>query len=232
MLVMLNYAVDPALLTHLVPRGTQSDQFGGKTYISLVGFRFTRTRVRSLWIPFHSDFDEVNLRFYVRHVHEGEARRGVVFVREVVPRWAIAAVARGVYHEKYVALPMRHRIAGPVSEGGRLQVEYAWRIGPDWATIAVECEGKPAPTAEGSIEQFIAEHYWGYAAQPDGGTVEYRVEHQPWRVWHAAKARFTGDCWALYGTDLAACLTREPDSAFVADGSAVAVWPGQRIELF
>src|SRR5437879_1909670 len=92
-LAMLNYAVDPALVAHLVPRGTQLDEFGGKTYVSLVGFRFERARVRGLWIPFHSDFDEANLRFYVRRTHEGEVRRGVVFVREVVPRWAVAAVA-------------------------------------------------------------------------------------------------------------------------------------------
>jgi hypothetical protein len=62
-LTMLNYAVDPSLLTHLVPRGTDLDEFEGKTYVSLVGFRFERTRVRGLWVPFHADFDEMNLRF-------------------------------------------------------------------------------------------------------------------------------------------------------------------------
>src|SRR5262249_61320330 len=121
MLAMLNYVVDPAMVADLVPRGTELDSFGGQTYISLVGFRFERTRVRGLWIPFHSDFDEVNLRFYVRRTAGGEVRRGVVFVREVVPRRAIAAVANAVYHEHYAALPMRHRIAGPVSEGGRIE---------------------------------------------------------------------------------------------------------------
>jgi uncharacterized protein YqjF (DUF2071 family) len=228
-LAMLNYAVDPSLVAPLVPRGTELDQFGGKTYVSLVGFRFERARVRGLWIPFHSDFDEANLRFYVRRAHEGEVRRGVVFVREVVPRWAIAAVARSVYREKYVALPMRHRIAGPVSEGGRLEVSYGWRVDGKWAGVSVECEGKPSRVAEGSLEQFITEHYWGYAAQPDGGTVEYRVEHDPWRVWRTAKARFEGDCTSLYGRDLAACLKAEPDSAFLAEGSSVAVHPANRL---
>src|SRR5215831_8739585 len=104
MLAMLNYVVDPAMVADLVPRGTEFDSFDGRTYISLVGFRFERARVRGLWIPFHSDFDEVNLRFYVRRVLEGEVRRGVVFIREVVPRWAIAATARRTYNEPYVAL--------------------------------------------------------------------------------------------------------------------------------
>jgi uncharacterized protein YqjF (DUF2071 family) len=229
MLAMLNYAVDPALIAHLVPRGTELDSFGGKTYVSLVGFRFERTRVRGLWIPFHSDFDEVNLRFYVRRTHGSEVRRGVVFVREVVPRWAIAAVARAMYREKYVALPMRHRIAGPVSEGGRREIEYGWRVAGQWAQIRVSCEGMPVRPREGSLEQFITEHYWGYSAQPDGGPIEYRVEHEPWRVWQAGKASFEGDCSPLYGAELARVLTREPDSVYVAEGSGVSVYSGQRI---
>ena len=228
-LAILNYAVDPSLVARLVPRGTELDRFDGRTYISLVGFRFERTRVRGLWIPFHSDFDEVNLRFYVRREQAGEIRRGVVFVREVVPRWAIAAVARAAYREPYVALAVRHRIVGAVIEGGRRRVEYGWRMGRDWAGIHLECEGKPARAAEGSIEQFITEHYWGYTAQPDGGTIEYRVEHEPWRVWRATNARFEGDCAALYGPDLAAWLKREPDSTFLAEGSAVTVYSGERI---
>ena len=99
-LALLNYAVDPSLLAHLVPRGTELDEFEGKTYMSLVGFRFERTRLRGIWIPFHSDFDEVNLRFYVRRTVAGEVRRGVVFVREIVPRWAIAKVAQVCFGEK------------------------------------------------------------------------------------------------------------------------------------
>ena len=229
MLAMLNYAVDPALLAPYVPRGTELDPFDGSTYISLVGFRFEHTRVRGLWIPFHSDFDEVNLRFYVRRTVAGEVRRGVVFVREVVPRWAIAAVARAVYGERYVALPMRHRIAGPVSEGGRIDVEYRWRVAGRWAGIRLDCAGKPARTSPGSLEHFLTGHYWGYVSRPGGGTLEYRVEHEPWRVWQAAHASFDGDCASLYGSDLAACLKPTPSSAFLADGSGVLVHGGSTV---
>jgi uncharacterized protein YqjF (DUF2071 family) len=221
-LAMLNWAVDPALLSALVPSGTELDEFDGKTYVSLVGFRFLHTRVRGLRIPFHSDFDEVNLRFYVRPKRTAPAPRGVVFVREIVPRYAVAKVARLAFHERYVALPMRHSIAMP-------RVEYGWRLGGAWNTISVECQGNPAPAAEGSLEQFITEHYWGYAAQPDGGSMEYEVEHPRWRVWQAAAAKFEGDPARLYGVELAACLRRTPDSAFVADGSPVVVYPGTRL---
>jgi uncharacterized protein YqjF (DUF2071 family) len=231
-LAILNYEVDPALLAARVPAGTELDHFDGKTYISLVGFRFEHTRVRGLWIPFHSDFDEVNLRFYARHTQAGELRRGVVFVREVVPRRAIALVANRVFREHYIALPMRHRLAGPVSEGGRREVQYSWRLSSGWATLSVECEGKPLRPAEGSLDQFITEHYWGYTASPDGATVEYRVEHEPWRVWAAARARFEGDCTSLYGPELAACLNRPPDFVLLAEGSAVSVLPGSNLATY
>jgi len=227
-LAMLNYAVDPALLAPLVPRGTQLDRFDGKAYLSLVGFRFERARVRGLWIPFHSDFDEVNLRFYVRRMVNGETRRGVVFVKEVVPRFAVAKAARLVFHENYVALPMWHRIMEPVSEHGRLQAEYRWQSAGVWNTIRAECEGRPARPAEGSLEQFITEHYWGYSSRPGGACLEYQVAHDPWRIWRA-NASFQGDPASLYGETLARALDSPPASAFLAEGSAVTVYRGRVI---
>jgi uncharacterized protein YqjF (DUF2071 family) len=231
---MLNYAVDPELVNHLVPAGTQLDQFEGKIYVSLVGFRFLRMRVRGIWIPFHSDFDEVNLRFYVKREgstsgQSGPPRHGVAFVREIVPRYAIAKVARAVYHENYIALPMGHQVIEPTSEHGRIQAEYRWRHNRKWNSIRVECSGRPALPPEGSLDEFITEHYWGYSRQPDGSGMEYQVEHDRWRIWTAAQAKFQGDTAALYGPGLAACLNREPDSAFFAEGSAVAVYAGRRI---
>ncbi|HUA21896.1 MAG TPA: DUF2071 domain-containing protein [Bryobacteraceae bacterium] len=228
-LVMLNYAVDPALLAHLAPACTVIDQFEGRTYVSIVGFRFLRTRVRGLWIPFHSDFDEVNLRFYVKRIHEGAVRRGVVFVREIVPRWAVAKVAQWFFHENYIALPMQHRLQEPTSEGGRVSAEYRWGRGARACSVRVESEGEPRLAGEGSLEQFITEHYWGYGALPDGRSLEYQVEHVPWRVWTAAHARFQGNVEWLYGPQFASSLAKEPDSAFLAEGSAVSVFPARRL---
>ncbi|HLK66449.1 MAG TPA: DUF2071 domain-containing protein [Bryobacteraceae bacterium] len=228
-LAMLNYSVDPSWLAALVPAGTELDEFDGKTYVSLVAFRFLRTRVRGIWIPFHSDFDEVNLRFYVRRESGGEVRRGVVFVREIVPRYVIAKVARLAFNENYISLKMRHKIVEPVSEYGRVQVDYGWHHAGRWNSVQLECEGRPEPAAEGSLEQFITEHYWGYASQPGGGSLEYQVEHVRWRVWKPIRARFEGDAAGLYGAQLATCLNREPDSAFLADGSPVVVYSGQQL---
>ena len=181
-------------------------------------------------IPFHRHFDEVNLRFYVRRVVGGEVRRGVVFVREVVPRRAIAWVARWTYGERYVAQPMRHEVALPGSSGrSRGLVRYDWKVAGSWCRMEATVEGEPQPAADGSEEQFITEHYWGYARQRDGATVEYRVEHPSWRVWQAVSTSVTGDVAPLYGTGLATAISGPPRTAFVADGSEVAVHPGRRL---
>src|SRR5512145_1200416 len=102
-LLMLNYDVDPAALKPFVPEGTVLDPWEGRSFASVVGFLFLDTRVLGVAVPFHRDFEEVNLRFYVRRDVAGERRRGVVFVREFVPRRATAFVARQAYEESYTA---------------------------------------------------------------------------------------------------------------------------------
>ena len=227
-LAMLNYAVPPAILQPLVPAGTELDAWGGKTFVSLVGFRFLDTRVWGVAIPFHRDFEEVNLRFYVRRRAAEGWRRGVVFVKEIVPRLAVAALARLLYGERYVALPMRHQVAGDPAAGG-MEVRYGWRFQGRWNGIGGAVSGPPREAAAGSEEEFITEHYWGYAAQRGGGCVEYRVEHPRWRVWTIERPALDCDVAGLYGEPFAGPLAAAPTSAFLADGSAVTVFAGQRL---
>jgi uncharacterized protein len=227
-LAMLNYAVDPKLLTPHVPPGTTLDSFEGKTYVSLVGFRFCRTKLFDLVpVPFHTDFEEVNLRFYVRRREDGEERRGVVFIAEIVPKRAVAQLARLAYAENYVRFPMDHT---NIEDGATKAVEYRWRLNSGWCKLRAQSCSAPAPAGEGSLEQFITEHYWGYSKQRNGATVEYQVEHVPWKVWEStSSAGFDGDASGLYGRELGQVLQRGPDSAFIADGSPIAVFRGRRI---
>jgi uncharacterized protein YqjF (DUF2071 family) len=228
---MLNWEVDPALVEPLVPRGCELDLHAGKTYLSVVGFLFRDTRVLGIALPGHRNFEEVNLRFYVRRTDGGELRRGVAFIKEIVPRWAIAQVARLCYNEPYVALPMRHEVTGPAagecSATGR--VAYSWRFRRRWNSLHVEYGGERVPLASGSHEEFIAEHYYGYCGQRDGTTVEYQVEHPPWNVWPVSSAKFDADIGCLYGQQFVAVLSHPANSALLADGSAVAVMRPRRI---
>jgi len=227
-LAMLNYAVDPAALADLVPAGTELDFFRGRTYLSVVGFRFLRTRVRGVPIPFHTDFDEVNLRFYVRRSYEGEWRRGVVFVKELVPKRAIAWVARRVYGENYHAVPMRHSIRPPDRDAAG-RVQYEWRMGGRWHGLTVGVEGEPRSAPEESEARFITEHYWGYAGGNGRRTTEYEVKHPSWRIWEASAASLDLDVAAVYGARFQSALSGTPTSAFVADGSEITVHRGGRL---
>jgi uncharacterized protein len=229
-LAMLNYEIEPAILRPLVPAHTELDDWNGKTFVSVVGFLFLKTRVLGLPIPFHQNFEEVNLRFYVRHKSGGEWRRGVVFIKEIVPRWAIAMVARVVYNENYAAMPMRHSLdlqAGAIKAGG--VVEYGWRHQSEWHGLRLRTQGAPQPLAEGSEEEFITEHYWGYAAQKNGGCVEYQVEHPPWQVWQVSESSLQCNTATLYGEQYAEAFSGKASSAFVAEGSPIIVRKGVRL---
>lgn len=230
-LVMLNYEIDPDLVRPLAPRGTAIDFWEGKTYVSMVGFLFLKTRLLGIPPPFHRSFEEVNLRYYLRRETADELRRGVGFVKEIVPRWAIATVARLAYNENYISCPMRHALSGVSEPQGAdgLAAAYEWRERGRWHSVSARASGAAQPLVAGSHEEFIAEHYWGYCAQRDGGTVEYRVEHPPWSVWAASDAKLDCDAKQVYGEPFANVLAREPDSAFIAQGSQVAVYQPARI---
>jgi uncharacterized protein len=229
-LVMLNYAIDPAVLLPLVPHGTQLDSWNGKTFVSMVGFLFLDTCEMGLPIPFHRNFEEINLRFYVRRKAEDGWRRGVVFIKEIVPRFAIALMARWLYNENYVALPTGNSIQRSAINPSDIEsVRYFWRFGTGENFIEFVTRDTPNHFVEGSEEEFIAQHYWGYSAQKDGGTVEYRVDHPPWRIWQAQSCRLQCDVESLYGKQFAQFLSVNPCSAFCAEGSAVTVYNGRKL---
>jgi uncharacterized protein YqjF (DUF2071 family) len=228
-LMMANYPVDPELLSPYVPIGTELDRYEGTTYVSLVGFRFLNTRVLGLSLPGHRDFDEVNLRFYVRRREADGWRRGVVFLKEVVARRLISWVARTIYHENYVTRPVASRIQIPTEAGGAGSVWYRWG-NSEGITASADFSGEPAALAAGGFDEFIAEHYWGYTRHRDGRTLAYEVAHPSWKTWSARNFQLTGDLEALYGP-FASALREKPASVFVANGSAVSVSWGQRLSV-
>ena len=218
-LAMLNYVVDPRLIASLVPSGTEIDFENGETFLSVVGFLFLDTRLLGVPVPFHRDFEEVNLRFYVRRKSADTWRRGVVFIRELVPRRAIALIARAFYGENYVAVPMKHEIEHADSS---LKAEYSWRRGRKWESLKMNAPGQPQSILAGSHAEFITEHYWGYTCLRSG-CAEYRVEHPRWKIWKATDFELKADLATLYGQQFVKTLDAPPRSAFIADGSPITV---------
>jgi uncharacterized protein YqjF (DUF2071 family) len=226
-LAMLTFEIDPKVLSPLVPAGTELDQWHDRTFVSVVGFLFLNTRVFGATIPFHRNFEEVNLRFYVRRMASGGWRRAVVFVKEIVPRIAIALTARALYGENYVSLPMLHHIGRETgSATGPDMVSYSWWFRGRENRMELSAHGDADEIAEGSDVEFITEHYWGYARRRGGRTTEYRVEHPRWRVRTATASQLDCDVAALYGSQFVEFLKVPPASAFLADGSKVAIFKG------
>jgi uncharacterized protein len=226
-LALLNFEVDSAVLIPHLPKGTELDDRDGKHYISLVAFLFLDTHVLGLPALFHQNFEEVNLRFYVRRRVGAEVRSGVVFIREMVPLFLVAETAKLTYNEPYRTVPMQHAI---VKTSGELQtIEYMFGAGSELCRLALHVDGPPGEIDRGSLEEFLSERPWGYTTQRDGGTIEYKVDHPRWRVWSGARHELVGPLESFYDPPFSSILSGAPASAFVADGSSVAVHMPKRI---
>lgn len=220
MLAMANYAISPEPLLAYLPPHTELDLWDGKCYVSLVGFMFTDTRLKGIRIPFHTNFEEVNLRFYVRHrSDEGDWKRGVVFISELVPKRALAWVANTIYKERYRCVSMEHAW---VHTPDSLWVEYKWKT-DQWQQFSVEASPVSSLLTPGSMEEFITEHYWGYSRLSPTQTTEYQVSHPSWRVHKVNNYRISVDFAQLYGLEFAVLNTQIPDSVFLAEGSVISV---------
>jgi uncharacterized protein YqjF (DUF2071 family) len=227
-LIMAQYAVDPATLAPWLPPGLELDFYKGRCYVSLVGFLFDQVRVKGLRIPFHTRFEEVNLRFYVRRIEpDGTQKRGVVFIREFVPKTAITIIANTLYEEPYATLPTRYSIE---TTAHALNVRYDWRYKKAWHSLAVEADPTPHAIAVDSEEEFITEHYWGYTKRKDGSTSAYEVKHPRWKVYPIKRYAIAADFAALYGPAFTLLNQQKPASVLLAEGSGVSVHSGVRLD--
>ncbi|SNR16757.1 YqjF family protein [Tenacibaculum jejuense] len=219
-LVMINYAINPEILEPYVPKGTLLDFFEGKCYVSVVGFMFLNTKLLGIKVPFHVNFEEVNLRFYVKREHEGETKRGVVFIKEIVPKSAITFVANTIYNEHYETLPMQHH--WNITEE-KINVEYKWKKHKKWNRIAVKTTTEQQEISPNSEIEFIAEHYWGYSDKGTKTTTEYEVKHPTWQFYPVISSEIEVDFKANYGDDFEFLKDEKPTSIFLLEGSEVSV---------
>lgn len=223
-LAMANYSVDKKLLIPYLPHKTEIDLWNNVCYVSLVGFMFVNTRIKGIRIPFHVDFEEVNLRFYVRY-KDLEWKRGVVFLKEIVPKPALTWVANSLYGENYETMPMTH--AWELANDS-LTVEYKWKA-QKWNSLKVIAGKELINIRDGSEEEFITEHYWGYTKLRDNKTSEYGVEHPRWQVYETKSHDVSVDFGQVYGHDFKLLQAEKPKSVFLAEGSAIRVKGGRSI---
>lgn len=225
-LLMANYEIDEKLLHPFLPAHTEIDIWEGKCYISLVGFMFVNTKVKGLKIPFHINFEEVNLRFYVRRNDGDTWKRGVVFIKEIVPKPALTLVANSIYKENYETLPMHHKWE---KLADKLSVEYNWKKGGRWHSISVTANNKLSEINRNSEEEFITEHYWGYTKINGNKTSEYEVKHPRWQVYQTIDHNIDTDFSLVYGVHFGFLNNCKPTSVFLAEGSEIEVMGGRKL---
>jgi uncharacterized protein len=225
-LLMANYAIDPVQLRPYLPYKTELDAYYGVHYVSMVGFLFANTKVKGLSIPFHTQFEEVNLRFYVRYKDDGVWKRGVVFIKEIVPRRMITFVANTLYGEKYATHPMKHSYT---VEDEKMKLAYYWKVGTEWNYLKATASAFVTAIPEGSIAEFITEHYWGYTSAGANCSGEYQVAHPRWQQHEVLEFESNIAVAPLYGNAFVEALSEKPRSVFVANGSPIRIMIGKKI---
>ena len=226
-LIMINFVVDHELLRPYQPPKTLLDEWQGKHLLSLVGFMFKNTRVKGIKIPFHVHFEEVNLRFYVRHRDdEGNWKRGACFISEIVPKPMIAFVANTFFHEHYRSLPMKHNW----TQGDILDINYQWKLDDEWYRMAVQAENTAHELDPKSEAAFILEHYWGYTKKNENIALEYAVEHPSWKVYRVRDYFLEWDPAKMYGDSFGFLQHEQPHSVILAEGSPVTVRHARKIK--
>ena len=179
---------------------------------------FLNTKVIKLSVPFHRDFEEVNLRFYVKKFENNEWKRGVVFIKEIVPKKALSFIANTFYNENYVTFPMSHEI---VQAGNLLKINYSWKT-KNLNSIKIEADHLQNEMILGSDFEFITEHYFGYTKNGNR-TTEYEVRHPKWNFYHIKNHEINVDFEDNYGNDFAFLNSEKPLSVMLAEGSVIEV---------
>ncbi len=221
-LILVTYKVDPDILTQYLHKGLELDTIDGNAFVSVVGFNFLDTTVKGLKVPYHVNFPEINLRFYVKNNH----RRGVVFIREFVPRYFISLFANLFYNENYRSVSMNNKLR---INPDKIFAEYGINLSGKKHKISVEAENKPITMPPGSTEHFFKEHEWGFGATRKGESLVYRVEHPIWEVYPIINFENSMDFGMIYGDKWGFLNDEKPYNIAFAKGSQVKVFSAEKL---
>jgi uncharacterized protein YqjF (DUF2071 family) len=225
-LIIANYLIDKDVLKKYLPYKTELDLWEGDCYVSLVGFLFQNTKVLGIKVPMHINFEEVNLRFYVKYNDNKKWKRGVVFIKELVPRPALSFIANTIYKEHYYTVPMSHSF---LNRDRKLEVEYTWKYNTIEQRLKVTASDTLTNIPEKSKMEFITEHYWGYTKINENKTFEYEVTHPRWQAYEVLDHEIIVDFELVYGKDFGFMNALSPASIMLAEGSLITVKNKRRV---
>ncbi len=227
-LAMFNFEVDPQVLQPHLPPFTELDFFQNKALVSVVGFLFNNTRVMGIKWPGFVNFEEVNLRYYVKHYDGKVWKRGVGFISEIVPRALVAKLANFSYNEHYSTAQMNHKLS---FDSDHIEIVYNWKKRNQLSnSMYLRAQNQLHDINAGTEEEFIFEHYFGYNKLNATTTIEYSVKHPRWKVYGVKDFRLSCAVANLFGVEFEPFIqNKNPLSVFLAQGSEVVVHKSQRI---
>jgi uncharacterized protein len=219
-LVVATFETEKKLLQPYVPPGTELNDWNGRICMSLVGFMFTNTSLRGIPCPFFRSFEELNLRFYVRRKENNKWKKGVVFIKEIVPARLIGWAGKLLYRENFISLPMHHVF---YTGNNSQHVEYYWKVNKQTNYLKICSSLLPVISGINTLDSFICDHYTAFNKKGADQTISFAIQHNPWKVYPALTYDLRIDAQSLYGDAFAEAFNHKPLGVFLMDGSRTTV---------
>ncbi|HEV7823771.1 MAG TPA: DUF2071 domain-containing protein [Mycobacteriales bacterium] len=192
----VHWAVEPAVVSPLLPPGTVPDVYAGATYVGLVAFRVAQV------VPPFPGFAEVNVRLYTV---DAAGRRGVAFRSLDASRLAPVLGAR--------ALGLPYHWATARAGGTRVESRRRWP-GPPGAGCALDLVVGDALPYPSPLSEFLTAR-WGLHLRTGPRTTYWPTEHRAWTLHDARLQRLDEDLVAAAGLP---APERPPDSVLFSPG--------------
>lgn len=221
-LINITYKTDVNVLKPFLPEGLEPDTKDKSAFISLVAFQFLETKVKGIRIPFHVNFPEINLRFYVRNKNS----RGVVFIKEFVPKFMVSLIANKLYNEPYSTADIEAKIY----KNSSISAEYKLKLKNSEYFIRLTAENNPFTPGESSSEHFFKEHSSGFGIDHSGNTMAYEVEHPVWKIYPVTDHSHNFDFVKIYGKSFSFLNEEKPCNVLFAEGSGVKVFGAEKLK--
>jgi len=222
-LIIATYKIDPEIIKPHIPSGLEPDSIDscGDAFVSLVAFDFLDTKVKGLRVPFNVNFPEINLRCYVKN----SDKRGVVFIKELVPNYLTSFGANLFFNENYKRTSMKREITA----AEKIFLKHTIEIKSKEYFIHAEADNKPFMPGVDSKEHFFKEHEWGFGKTKKNAPLAYRVEHPFWEVYPVINFNHNFDFGEVYGNEWECLNSEQPYNITFAKGSSIKVFEAEKI---
>ncbi|MEP1490252.1 MAG: DUF2071 domain-containing protein [Algibacter sp.] len=172
-LIMSTYQVESKILEPYLPQDTEIDLYKGKALISIVAFTFSKVKFFGIKIPFHQKFGQINFRFYVKS--KIDDTKGVVFIKEFAPKPLIALTASLFYNEPYHYKRVGFKMS---KSSNKIEINYQHK----GIKLTAKSTLKTVSLKQNTIEHFVVDRYVAFIKSKKRKTVEYKINHKPWKL--------------------------------------------------